>query len=219
VISARWRATLLLYGALQFVALTTIAMLLYPDGYRFAHNFFSDLGGTHTWSGAPNRASMVLFSIALGSLGVAFVLFAGAWRGFAFARGRARWLGITAQLFGTVSGLAFVAVAFTPVDLALAYHNGFVLTAFGALLAYAAALVAFWWRNGASVAQRAAGGAYVLIVCAYVALVAVAVSQGVTTERAWVAMVVAQKVVAYVSMLYIAYIAVVVRAVTARTTS
>lgn len=213
------RSTLLLYAAIQFVALTAIAMAFYPDGYSFTHNFFSDLGGTHTWTGRPNYTSMAMFSIALASLGLAFVGFAGAWRDFAFARGRARWLGIAAQIFGTLSGLAFIAVACTPVDLALAYHNGFVLTAFGALLAYAAAIVALWWRNGASMAQRATGGAYVLLVCAYVAVVANAVAHGVTTERAWVTMVVAQKIVAYVSMIYIGYVAFVVRAVRARTTS
>ncbi len=108
----------MLYAALQFVVLTAIAMVVYGDGYRFSHNFLSELGATTTWSGTPNHAAAVLFGIALAGLGSAFVAFAGAWRAFAFARGRARGAGIASQLFGTASGTAFVAVAVTPVNLA-----------------------------------------------------------------------------------------------------
>ena len=217
--SARARAALLLYAAIQFVVLTTIAMWLYPGGswarpwaagYDFSRNFFSDLGATRAWSGAPNHAAMVLFSISLGTLGVAFVGFAGAWGEFAFSRRRARAFGLVAQGCGTLSGLAFLAVAATPVNLALDLHNGLVLSAFGLLLAYAASLVVVWWRNGAKLAQRATGVSYVAIVGAYCAFVGVAVHTGVSTEREWMAMVVAQKVIAYVSMLYIVYVAIVV---------
>src|SRR5439155_11545077 len=124
----------------QFVVLTAIAMQLYPGGYRFFMNFLSELGATRTWEGEPNHGGAVLFAIALGTLGIAMVAFAGAWRDFAFAKGRARVFGIAGQLFGTLSGGAFLAVAATPVNLALDVHNGMVVAAFGLLLGYVACL-------------------------------------------------------------------------------
>src|SRR5262245_40923343 len=147
--SARIRGGVLLYAALQFIVLTTIAMRVYAggtvadqssSGYDFFNNFFSDLGATYSWSGAPNRAASVLFGIALGSLGAAFVAFAGTWRAFAFARGRARAAGIAAQVFGTLSGTAFVVVALAPVNRAINVHNAAVVSAFGLLLGYAACM-------------------------------------------------------------------------------
>src|SRR5438045_2679159 len=126
MISARRRGDVLLFAALQFVVLTTIAMAIYPGGYRFTENFLSELGATRTWTGEPNHAGTVLFGIALGTLGVAAIGFAGAWRDFAFARGRARAVGLAGQLFGTASGEAFLAVAVTPVNLALDLHNTLV---------------------------------------------------------------------------------------------
>ena len=212
---AHRRATILLYAAIQFVALTAIAMAVYAggttadpwsSGYDFTGNFLSDLGATRAWSGAPNHASSILFGIALGSIGLAFIAFAGAWRAFAFTRGRAVIAGLAAQLFGTASGAAFVGVAVTPVNRALDLHNTFVLAAFGLLLCYAACMTLVWWRNGATRARVATSVAYLLLVCAYVAVVVVAVRAGVWTERGRILMVVSQKVIVGASMLYVAYL-------------
>jgi len=105
--TARLRAGILLYAALQFLALVTLAMLVFAGGswtdplapgYDLARNFLSDLGATKSWAGVANHPSAVLFSIALGSIGLAFIAFAPAWRAFAFARGKARAAGIAAQV-------------------------------------------------------------------------------------------------------------------------
>lgn len=214
-IRAHRRATLLLGAAIQFVVLTALAMVAYAGGttadprspgYAFTGNFLSDLGATQAWSGAPNHASSILFGIALGGLGIAFIAFAGAWRAFAFERGRAAAVGIGAQLFGTASGAAFLGVAVTPVNRALDLHNALVLAAFGLLLGYAACLTLVWWRNGASRGRLVASVAYLLVVCGYVASVAVAVRAGVWTEHGRILMVVSQKAIAGASMLYVAYL-------------
>ena len=70
------RAWFLRYAALQFVVLTAVAMHFYADGYHFTTNFFSELGMTTTWWGRPNHVSAALFSIALATLGIAFIAFA-----------------------------------------------------------------------------------------------------------------------------------------------
>ncbi len=212
---ARARAGFLLYAAIQFVVLTAIAMVLYAGGtwfdpsasrYELAHNFFSDLGATHAWSGRANYDSAVLFTIALATLGIAFIAFAGAWRAFAFARSRARGAGIAAQLFGTLSGACFIAVSVTPIDHALHAHNTFVVAAFGCLLGYAGSLTIVMWRNGARGAHLVAHGLYLALVMAYVAMVLVAVRRGIATEDGVVVMVISQKVVAYASMLFVAFL-------------
>jgi hypothetical protein len=197
--SARRRAALLRFAAFQFVALTTIAMWTYADGYAFFDNFFSDLGATHAWSGAPNHVSCVLFTIALGTLGVAFVAFAGTARATTSRRA-----GIAAQVFGTASGAAFFMVAVTPIDLSLDLHNTFVIAAFAMLLGYAASMTIVWRRAG--VAQLVGGISYLVLVGAYVVVVFGVVGTGVVTAHGRTILITAQKAVAYASMLYIVYV-------------
>lgn len=168
------RAWFLLYAALQFVVLTAIAMHVYADGYHFTRNFFSELGMTTTWWGRPNHVSAALFSIALATLGVAFIAFSTA------ETGRA------AKVFGMLSGAAFVGVACVPVNLAFDAHNTLVVAAFALLFGYA-------------MCRRSWG--YALCVVAYGVVVATSL------HDRW-RLVVAQKAIAYVSMLYIAYVTV-----------
>ena len=210
----------MLWAAIQFVVLTSIAMHVYAGGtiwnpwapgYTFDGNFLSELGSTRAWSGHDNHASMILFSLALATLGIAFIAFAGAWRGFAFARRRGVALGIASQLFGTLSGLCFVAVSVTPVNLALQAHNLFVVAAFGLLLGYAVCTTLVWWRNGIGRAELAASLVYVVFVLCYVGIVVYAVRHGTWTEREHRWLVVSQKIMAYGSMLYIAFVTVRVR--------
>ena len=71
-------------ACVQFVVLTTVAMLLYPGGsradptsrgYSFFNNFFSELGLTVTSAGTPKRASLILWVIALTVAGLGMVVF------------------------------------------------------------------------------------------------------------------------------------------------
>jgi hypothetical protein len=215
----RRRAGFLLYAAIQFVVLTTLAMRVYAGGtlwdpwsrgYAFTGNFLSELGATRSWSGHENHASAVLFAIALGTLGIAFIVFAGAWRGFAFARKRGAAFGVAGQVFGSASGIAFAAVAVTPVNLALQAHNMFVVAAFGLLLGYAACTTIVWAKNGATRAQIAISTLYVVLVLGYFVVVAIALQHGVVGEHGHRELVVSQKAMAYISMLYIGFVTIAV---------
>ena len=71
-------------AAIVFLGLTIAAMLLYPGGrvgdpqsigYSFFTNFFSDLGQTHTHSGATNTVSLALFCIGLVAVAYTIVVF------------------------------------------------------------------------------------------------------------------------------------------------
>ena len=129
-----------------FVALTALAMVLYPGGtvpvaatrgYQFFVNFFSDLGQTRTQSGAWNYPSMVLFTTSMTmagiGLGTFFVTFAKV-----FARkaptSRALWLNRLATSVGVVAAVCFVGVGATPYNLLFPEHQAFVQWAFRLLL-------------------------------------------------------------------------------------
>jgi hypothetical protein len=142
-------------------------------------------------------------------MGITFVAFAGTSRALAVGRGRRA--AIAAQLFGTASGAAFVMVAATPVDLALDLHNTFVGAAFGFLLGYAVAMTMVWWRARAGTALLAGGNAYLVLVGAYVVVVFGVVGTGIVTSHGRAILVVAQKAIAYGSMLYIVYVTTAIR--------
>lgn len=128
-------------GCVQFVVLTAIAMFFYPGGtiadpttrgYSFFTNFFSELGLTRTHSGGPNTVSFILFFVALTLAGAGLALFFVAFRSF-FVQSRAgRVLSAVGTLFGVISGICFIGVAFTPANLWRELHGQFVMWAFQA---------------------------------------------------------------------------------------
>lgn len=61
-------------GGIQFVIITFLIMLIYPGGYSFLSNYFSELGLTVT-NGQPSMADYYLFSIACTSAALCIVLF------------------------------------------------------------------------------------------------------------------------------------------------
>jgi hypothetical protein len=138
----------------QFVVLTAVAMWFYPGGtmadpttrgYSFFTNFFSELGLTRAHSGGPNTISFTLFFVALTLAGAGLVLFSLAFRPFFTHSTAGKVLSAIGSLFGIVSGICFVGVAWAPADVRLALHGQFVLWAFQALpvaaLLYAAAIL------------------------------------------------------------------------------
>lgn len=204
------RAGFLRYAALQFFVLVALAMVLYAGGtywdptaprYELTRNFLSDLGMTHAWSGRASYASSALFFVALATVGVALVWFAAGWRHYAHAQGRAPWAGRASAGLGIASGLAFVGVACTPFDLALMWHNGFVLAAFGLLLGYVIALGIAMAKNGATPLQNALNLAYVLLVLGYVGLIFF--GPRLHTPSGHQVQVIGQKIIATGSMLHV----------------
>ena len=216
--SAARAAGILRYAAIQFVVLTAAAMVAYAGGtwyapqaphYRLSGNFLSDLGATRTFAGHANASSCVLFAIALISIGLALIPFAWAWRGWAFARGRAAIAGHASAGLGTVSGLAFTAIALTPVNLALDAHNAFVLTAFGSLLLYMGALTWAMAANGIRGLRLALNFGYLGVVFAYV--LTILFGPAMATEWGFSVQVIAQKIVVYSSMAHVIFLTTTVR--------
>jgi len=128
-----------MFGCIQFVVLTVVAMLFYPGGtfvspatkgYSFFRNFFSDLGRTQTHSGASNTVSAILFFLALALAGLGLASFFVTMPRF-FRQGRAaRLCSRLGSAVGLVSGLSFVGVACTPVNLHGQLHRLLVQVAF-----------------------------------------------------------------------------------------
>lgn len=192
----------LLYAAFQFVVLTAIGMQLYPH-YRFTGHFFSDLGAMRTWFDEPNHGA-ALFWIALGTLGIAMILFAAAWRSYAFARKRGLVLGIATQVAGTLAGLGFIGVACTPVDVALHAHNMIVVVAFGLLLAFAILATVLWWLNDAPTGVLVACGLYIAVLIGFFATAGWVVRAGLHEHIR--VLIVAQKIAVYASMAYVVFL-------------
>ncbi len=135
----QWAYLVAAIGCIQFFILTIIAMFLFPGGthadptsvgYNFSQNFFSDLGGTVTPSGAANTPSAVLFFIALAVVGISFVPFLIALPNL-FTKSRlARYLSILGSVIGSYSAICYVGIAFTPWNLAIEGHIFFVQNGF-----------------------------------------------------------------------------------------
>lgn len=216
-------ATFLLYATIQFVVLTFAAMQVYPGGtlfdpttrgYGFFDNFFSDLGTTVAYSGQSNLVSCVMFVVALATLGIALVLFAGSWRSYAFARSRGALLGRLGHVAGVLSGLCFIGIACTPWNLLLDVHNLLVLGAFSLLLAFVVSVVALLVVNRAFGAVLYGNLVYLAVLGAYVVLIFF--GPNLRTEHGHAVQVAGQKLVVYASMANLLVQALVIRRFLAR---
>lgn len=202
------RASLaLIYAAAQFIVLTAVAMLVYPGGndadpaaagYRFTRNFFSDLGSTEAYSGDANTICMALFVIALVAVGLALIGFGFAVRTLRDGR-RGRVAAVVAPVAATLSGVAFVGIAATPLDVAGAAHEQFTNAAFGFLLVFVVSLCVLEFRAGWNASVTVPNVVYVVLLAVYVYLLFWGPSTD--TTGGLVFMVVAQKVIVYTSIL------------------
>ena len=201
------RAALLLYASGVFIALTVIAMLVYPGGavfeadsghYLFFRNFFSDLGATVTPSGRPNLASHVLFLIALASVGLALIVASSNWKVIVARRQARRGVGVASQVFEVVAGAGFVGIAATPWNLVLDAHNAFVRGAFGFLLLYDLCLLIIQIRNGWPAVYTAMNAIYLILLLAYVGILFA--GPKLDTKSGLEFQVAAQKIIVYASI-------------------
>ena len=134
----KWRKGFLVFrmiGIVQFVILTSIAMLFYAggtlvnpnsSGYSFWTNFFSDLGQTITYSGKDNTVSYIIFVITLTILGISTIIFAIIMPSLFEEVDVEHGLSINGSIFFTLSGIATIGVAFMPMDTSLIGHFLFV---------------------------------------------------------------------------------------------
>ncbi len=138
-----WGIKFTVFGGLQFMVLTIIAMLVFPGGtignhdaeqYLFLENFFSDLGRTHDFHGNANYLSMTLFTIALSVLGFSIVsLFLTIPSIFSGIK-KNKILSVVMSIVGVLAGICFVGVAFTPCNVFFSEHIFFVRIGFRLLL-------------------------------------------------------------------------------------
>ena len=137
----------------QFVILTGIAMFFYAggtlinpnsSGYSFWTNFFSDLGQTKVYSGKDNTVSYIIFVITLTILGISTIIFAITMPSLFEEVDVEHGLSINGSIFFTLSGIATIGVAFTPMDTSLIGHFLFVsamtLTEFIGIIFYIIAI-------------------------------------------------------------------------------
>jgi len=139
----QWTRILTIIGTVQFVILTVLAMVFYPGGtatdsttvgYSFTQNFFSDLGGTKTHSGASNTISLVLFFIALTTIGILFIPYLISLPGIFTNSRLARYICYVGSTIGVFSAICYIGIAFTPWDIAREGHIFFVKLAFTSIV-------------------------------------------------------------------------------------
>ena len=194
-----------------FFLLTATAMVLYPggtatdstsQGYSFFRNFFSDLGMTRTPSGSPNYISQTLLTFALTTVGVGLAIFFLALVRFFVGSRSGRWLSGLASLFGIITGICFIGVAFTPWNLYLQAHNQFVHWAFRAFLA-AVLLDAIAVFGEKSLPKQMAWVfiAFAVLLGAYILLLTIGPSP--LTPEGLVVQATGQKIIAYASIVTI----------------
>jgi hypothetical protein len=130
-------------GILAFLALTTLAMFVYPGGtnldktsagYQFFFNFFSDLGRTVAHNGQPNTVASLMFVLAMASAGGGLIVFFIAFTRFFMHTRVERVVSWIATGFGGVAGMGFVGVGLVPSNVDRVVHGSFVLLAFGMFL-------------------------------------------------------------------------------------
>lgn len=175
--------TLVAVVCLVFVALTTLAMVVYPGGtfpmpgthgYQFFINYFSDLGQTRTQSGADNYPSMLLFSSAVVMVGLTLAAFFLAFSHFVKLRATSPTtlrLNRLATRFGVASALCFVGLAVIPENIFAAGHFLCVQGAFnGLLVALVLEIAALRKIPGISSWLLAVNSVFVVTLFAYVVL-------------------------------------------------
>ena len=200
-----------MWGCGQFIVLTVIAMLVYPGGsrsnpgttgYTFFENFFSELGFTVTRSGAPNPVAAPLFFIALTMAGLGLVFFFVVFPQFFWDQRILKTLSILGSIFGVVSGLAYVGIAFTPANLRPEPHLRFVLLAFRAFLpAVVFYLAAILLNPDYPNRYAAIYAGFAILLAAYILLITY--GPGVDTAKGVMIQATGQKIIVYAAILTI----------------
>lgn len=214
--SGGWRRRIYrfaLFATAQFVVLTLLGMVAYPGGtlrdpalprYSFLQNFFSDLGLLTAHNGADNGVSAALFIVALTTGGLALLLYFLSAPVLFRAQRWAFRLALAGSLFGVLTGVGFVGVAWTPADVLVGPHVRFVLLAFRSLplvaLLYGAAILL---TPGYPNRYAAAFGVFGLLLIAYLWLLTA--GPDTTTPAGLVIQAAGQKVIVYAAIVSMGY--------------
>jgi len=132
-----------MYGAISFILLNLIAMIIYPGGtyqnpefnsYMFTQNYFSDLGRTLTMDSTSNFYSSFIFNFGLFMIGSLTCFFYFYLPNLFKQNSTSHKISIGASIIAITSGIAFSGIALTPSDLYLDAHMFFVRWAFRSFL-------------------------------------------------------------------------------------
>ncbi|BCM89626.1 hypothetical protein IAD21_01473 [Abditibacteriota bacterium] len=207
---AAWPFDFVLLVCCAFVFLTLGAMALYPGGtdfnsrattYHFFENFFSDLGRTITkGSHRPNPFGSTLFFVALSSAGIALGVFFIAFARFFWGDLAQRVATTAGVLFGLLSALNFLGIAWYRANI---YPKEHVHCVFAAFKCFPLAVFCFGITMliGRNYPKR---GAWIFAIFFVVLLVYLGlITKGPSPESAQGLMIqaVGQKIVVYTSLL------------------
>ncbi|MHA2038416.1 MAG: hypothetical protein ACW98X_18435 [Promethearchaeota archaeon] len=129
-------------GCMQFVILTSIAMVFYRGGtyidpsssvYIFWLNYFSDLGRIVAHSGIQNTISSILFIITLSLWGITQIFFYSIFPALFKNNPNLRRISAISSSLGIISGISYIGIAFTPSDIAGSPHDFLVVTGFSSV--------------------------------------------------------------------------------------
>lgn len=204
-----------LIGAICFLALTTIAMYLYPGGtihapeletYSFLNNYFSDLGRTRTFDGVSNMTCHRIFKAALTISGATLILFFIALPSL-FTKPGTKALAIFAAILGIVAGLCYIGIGWVPWNESYWGHRRYVRISFLSFLT----MILFY--VSAIYADRSYPNKYgnILLVFFIVLLIQIIIMffgpRAYRTSEALFLQAVAQKIVVYAEIIVMAYMA------------
>lgn len=149
-------AYITMFGIIQFIILSIIAMIVFPggtredaliEGYSFSFNKFSDLGMWETYSGEPKLASFLLFNLGLIVCGLSmlpYVIFSAK---YFISQDFPKFLVISGAFAGVVASLGFVGVGVTPRDVLYDYHHLAEISAFLAIFIMSLIYMLFIFRD------------------------------------------------------------------------
>ncbi|WP_157947522.1 hypothetical protein [Abditibacterium utsteinense] len=141
-------------------------------GYSFLINFFSDLGRTRAYSGAPNLISAPLFAFALSLAGLGLAAFFVAFAGIFWTNLIARTAATFGAALGIFAGASFIGVALTPADINSPLHGFLVFSAFRAFLfAVVPFSILIWSQNRYPKSGAFVFLAFALFLAAYLCLI------------------------------------------------
>jgi len=210
--STFWQTTIyryILIGCGLFLLLTVAAMFTYPGGnfkddlttgYDFFHNFFSDLGRITVSGGRSNLVSALLFCLALTLAGLGLVSFFLAFRDFFLADSTGRVTSLIGTVFGIISGLCFVGIAWAPYDLFFDVHYQLVFWAFRTFL-LSVALYTFVIFHQRTYPRRNGWVFVVFTVCLAAYMLLLTYGPSAKTDAGLVIQATGQKIITYVSIL------------------
>lgn len=202
-----------IYGAIQFLLLTFLAMQVYPGGtlhephlekYSFLYNFFSDLGRTQTFDGHSNSTTHLIFKTTLTLGGISLILFFMALPSL-FKQPISKGCSFLAMLFGIISGISYIGIGHLPWDMNYWEHRFYVRVGFVAFLTMTffytlAILIETKYPNRYAMAM----GVFALVLAIQIAIMFYATNAWHSNEALYL-QAVAQKVVVYAEILCMLY--------------